>query len=90
MPLFDFYCDTCNETYQDERLDRLTDKDNIFCAACESPVRLLLAVPAKPYEFHEGLYPELMGYTNKTPITSKKQLAHEAEKRGKYSDYATG
>lgn len=90
MPLFDFRCKHCNTVYEDEFMLKLTNKEEIVCSTCEFPLELLLAMPAKNYEFLEGLYPELMGYSNKVPITSKKQLSHEAEKRGKYSEYANG
>ena len=90
MPYYDFHCNHCSETHMDQFVNHMDDKEVIVCAMCEGSVTMLPPISAKYYEFHEGLYPELMGYDNKKPITSKAELLRESEKRGKYSEYAYG
>ncbi|MBW2277950.1 MAG: zinc ribbon domain-containing protein [Deltaproteobacteria bacterium] len=41
MPLYEYRCDECDETF--EVLRRITEKDDVRCPSCERPARKLLS-----------------------------------------------
>ena len=41
MPLYEYRCDECDETF--EVLRRITEKDDARCPSCERPARKLLS-----------------------------------------------
>jgi putative FmdB family regulatory protein len=41
MPLYEYRCDECDETF--EVLRRITEKDDVRCPRCDRPARKLLS-----------------------------------------------